>query len=113
MSLWLLIRSTLLCVGTKDIWTPFVGEELQCGRAGNIHDLHMVATNKPGTGIVGHVKREISAPCDVFLLGCGVITCIITAIVTIHWTIHKVAWTCHASWFSKVLKTCLQKLNLC
>ena len=62
----------------KDIWTPFVGEELQCGHAGNIHNLHTVAMNKPGTGIVGHVKREISAPCDLFLLGGGVIACKIT-----------------------------------
>jgi len=62
----------------KDIWTPFLGEELQCCRAGNVHDLHAVAMNKPGTGTVGHVKREISVPCDVFILGGGVITCVIT-----------------------------------
>ena len=43
----------------KDVWTPSLGEELQCGRAGNIHDLHAVAMNKPGIGIVGHVEREI------------------------------------------------------
>ena len=61
-----------------NVWTLFLGEELQCGHAGNIYDLHTVAMNKPGTGIVGHVKREISAPCNVFLLGGGVITCIIT-----------------------------------
>ena len=56
----------------------FLGEELQYHRASNVHDLHTVAMNKPGTGTVGHVKREISVPCDVFILGGGVITCVIT-----------------------------------
>ena len=40
----------------KEVWTLFLGEEFQYGRAGDIYDLHAVATNKPGTGIVGHVK---------------------------------------------------------
>ena len=52
----------------KEVWTLFLGEELQCGRAGDIHDLHTGATNKPGTGIVGHVKMEISAPLLVVVL---------------------------------------------
>jgi len=34
--------------------------------------------NKPGTGTVGHIKREISVPSDVFILHDGVITCVIT-----------------------------------
>jgi len=58
----------------KEVWTLFLGEALQCGRAGDIQDLHAVATNKPGTGIVGHVNMEISAPCNIFLLGGCVIT---------------------------------------
>jgi len=54
----------------KDVWTPFWERNLSVG------NLYMVALNKPGTGIVGHV--EISALCNAFLLGGGVITCIIT-----------------------------------
>ena len=46
----------------KEVRTLFLGEVLQCGRAGDIHDLHVGATNKPGNGIVGHVKMEFSAP---------------------------------------------------
>ena len=53
-----------------------MGEELQCGCAGNIHAVAMM--NKLGAGIVCHVKREISASCDVFVLGGSGITRVIT-----------------------------------
>ena len=63
----------------KTIWSPILGEELQCCReTGNIHDLHAVAMIKPGSGIVGHVQREYSTPCNVFIRGGGIIICIIT-----------------------------------
>ena len=56
----------------NDVWTPFWERNLSLG------DLYMVVMNKPVAGIVGQVKMEISALCDAFLLGGGVITCIIT-----------------------------------
>jgi len=63
----------------KTIWSPILGEELQCHQeTGNIHDLHVVAMIKPGTGIVDHVQREYSTLCNAFIRGGGIIICIIT-----------------------------------
>ena len=48
----------------KDIWTSFVGEELQCQReVGNIHDIYAVSvvkTIRRRDTIVGHLPGQIS-----------------------------------------------------
>ena len=33
---------------------------------------------KPGTGVVGHIPRRISTPCNMFIRSGGSITCIVT-----------------------------------
>ena len=33
---------------------------------------------KPGAGIVGHIPRQISTPCNMFIRSSGSITCIVT-----------------------------------
>ena len=60
----------------KAIWSSVLGEELQCHReVGNIHDLYAVSIVKPGTGVVGHIPRRISTPCNLFMRSGGSITC--------------------------------------
>ena len=66
----------------KDIWTSFVGEELQCQReVGNIHDIYAVSvvkTIRRRDTIVGHLPRQISTICHLFLRKGGIITCIVS-----------------------------------
>ncbi len=51
----------------KDIWTPHIGEVLDCqAEPGNIHDLYAVVVKKPSGLTVGHVPRTISAVCCPF-----------------------------------------------
>ena len=66
----------------KEIWTSFIGEELSCkGEVGNIHDMYAVAVMKEVRGratVVGHLPRQISTVCHLFLRRGGVIACHIT-----------------------------------
>ncbi len=51
----------------KDIWSPNFGEELTCRREeGNVKDSYAVAVFKISS-IVGHLPRNISAACSLFL----------------------------------------------
>ena len=55
-----------------------VGETLACSRErGNTHDLFAVAVKKDGN-IVGHVPREISCICTLYIRDGGVLRCTIT-----------------------------------
>jgi len=61
----------------KDIWTAPLGEILYCLReTDNRHDRFAVAIIKDGE-VVGHVRKEISSICSVFLLS-GTISCEVT-----------------------------------
>ena len=63
----------------KDIWSPEIGEILQCQiDSYNIHDMYAVAVKRDGISIVGHVPRTISTPCHLFLRKGSNITCEIT-----------------------------------
>ena len=63
----------------KTIWSSALGEELQCHReVSNIHDLYAVSVIKPGIGVLGHIPRQISTPCNMFIRSGGSITCIVT-----------------------------------
>ena len=62
----------------KDIWSPYVNEELtNVVEENNTHDPNVVAVKK-GTQIVGHLPRIISATCSLFLHRNGVISATIT-----------------------------------
>ena len=51
----------------KSSWTPILGEELECRReAGNSSDPYAIAVIRM-SAIVGHVSRQISAACSLFL----------------------------------------------
>ena len=58
-----------------------MGEELQCGYCGteidNPHDPYVVSVLKRRQ-VVGHVPRNISRPCSVFLRSHGMIMCTVT-----------------------------------
>ena len=57
----------------QDIWTPAVGEELDCIREPtNSSDRHAVAVVKDGS-TVGHLSNRISRTCSLFLLRGGTI----------------------------------------
>jgi len=52
----------------KEIWSSVLGKELQCFcEIGNIHDLYAVKVVKTGTGTIGHLPKEISTLCHLFL----------------------------------------------
>ena len=52
----------------KEIWSPDVGEELQCKMEhGNIHDMYAVAVTRENI-VVGHLPRNISTPCHSLFL---------------------------------------------
>ena len=62
----------------KDIFTPTIGKTLQCRReSGKSHDSHAVATIE-NDAVVGHIPRNISVPCDLFLSRGGSLSCVIT-----------------------------------
>lgn len=65
----------------KEIWNPYVGEELQTRQElGNREDAHAVAIIKntdKGETIIGHVPRELSRIFWYFLENDGEIFCII------------------------------------
>ena len=55
----------------KEIWNPFVGEELQCKiEHGNAHDIYTVAVIREDI-VVGHLPRNISTPCHLFYTKVG------------------------------------------
>ena len=61
----------------KEIWNPFIGEELECKMEHeNIHDLYAVAVTREDI-VVGHLPRNISTPCHLFLRKGGVILCVV------------------------------------
>ena len=61
----------------KETWNPFVGEELQCKiEHGNVHDIYAVAVIREDI-VVGHLPRNISTPCHLFLRKGGIISCVI------------------------------------
>ena len=61
----------------KDIFTPTIGKILQSRREpDNSYDSFAVAIIENDT-IVGHVPRNISVPCDLFLKKGGTISCVI------------------------------------
>ena len=67
----------------KEIWTPFIGEDLEYKRdASNIRDAYAVGIMRQeetgSTAIVGHVPQKISAACSLFLQRAGSFRCIIT-----------------------------------
>ena len=66
----------------KEIWTSFIGEELSCQREdGNIHDMYAVAVIKElhwRETVVGHLPRQISTVCHLFLRKGDVIVCHVT-----------------------------------
>ena len=65
----------------KEIWEPTIGEELCCEReVGNPKDPLAVAVIKPIAGentIVGHVPRNISSLCSLFIRRSGAIKCFV------------------------------------
>ena len=62
----------------QDIWTPVSGEQLVCEREdGNPQDRYAVAIKKSGN-IVGHVPRNISMLCSLFMRRGGSIFCVVT-----------------------------------
>ena len=61
----------------KEIWNPFIGEELQCKMEhGNVHDMYAVAVTREDI-VVGHLPRNISTPCHLFLRRGGNIACVV------------------------------------
>ena len=53
----------------KEIWTPFIGEDLECKRdVSNTRDAYAVGIMRQeetgSTAIVGHVPRKISTACS-------------------------------------------------
>ena len=62
----------------QEIWQAVIGEELQTKQeVGNIHDLYVVAVIRSGV-TVGHIPRNISSACSLFLRRGGSISCIVT-----------------------------------
>ena len=60
------------------IWDAVVGEMLECAREPlNEHDRYAVAVKKDGN-IIGHLPRNISRCCSLFLRRGGCIICTIT-----------------------------------
>ena len=62
----------------KDIWTPFVGEELTLNQEnGNSHDRYAITVEKDNT-IVGRVPKEVSKLFRKFMEEGGQIECEVT-----------------------------------
>ena len=63
----------------KEIWTPFVGEELTLTQEnGNCHDRYAITVEKENDIIVGRVPRELSKIFRIFMEGGGLIKCEVT-----------------------------------
>ena len=62
----------------QDNWTPILGERLVCkNEPGNPRDRYAVAVCKAGDEIVGHLPRNISTMCLIFIRHDGIIYCTI------------------------------------
>ena len=62
----------------RTIWDAAIGEDLVCEREPtNEHDRYAVAVKKDGI-IIGHLPRDISKPCSLFLRRGSNITCYVT-----------------------------------
>jgi hypothetical protein len=61
----------------QELWTPQIGETLQCVEDNNREDPFAVAVKK-GNTTVGHVPRKISCVCTLLLKHGGTIECVIT-----------------------------------
>ena len=64
----------------KEIWpNPNIGEQLNCKMEhGNIHDMYAVAVTRDQEDIVvGHLPRNISTPCHLFLRKGGNVLCVV------------------------------------
>ena len=66
----------------KDIWSSSISKELQCQwEVGNIHDIYAVSVVKTidrRNTFVGHLPRQTSTICHLFLRKGGIITCTIS-----------------------------------
>ena len=63
----------------KEIWTPFVGEELTLTQEnGNCHDRYAITVEKENDMIVGRVPKELSKIFRIFMEGGGLIECEVT-----------------------------------
>ena len=63
----------------KDIWTPYIGENLKLRQeVGNKHDSLAVAVMRPPSTIVGRVPKELSKFLWTFLDSGGEIVCEVT-----------------------------------
>ena len=63
----------------KDIWTPVIGEELQCYMEDdNPHDRHAIKLVNKNNAIVGHVPRDLCKSCRYALYSGGKITDVVT-----------------------------------
>ena len=63
----------------KSVWCAVVGDQLSCAREpGNCRDTFAVAIIKEGI-TVGHVPRNISPVCSIFLRRGGMIVCRVTS----------------------------------
>ena len=58
----------------QDNWTPILVEQLVCKNGpGNSRDRYAVAVCKAGDEIVGHLPRNISTMCSIFIQRGGII----------------------------------------
>ena len=63
----------------QDNWTPILGERLVCKyEPGNARDRYAVAVYKTGDEIVGHLPRNISTMCWIFIRCGGIIYCTVS-----------------------------------
>jgi len=68
----------IICINYKEIWSATFGEILICRcETDNYHDHFSVSVLK-GTDTVGHVPKNISSICSLFLLRPGTIMCEVT-----------------------------------
>ena len=62
----------------KEIWNPYVEEELQYKMEhGNVHDTDICHFSNREDIVVGHLPRNISMPCHLFLCKGGIISCVV------------------------------------
>ena len=63
----------------QDNWTPILGERLVCkNEPDNPRDRYAVAVCKAGDEIVGHLPRNISTMCSIFIRRGGIINCTVS-----------------------------------
>ena len=84
------IRGFHVC---QDNWTPILGERLVCkNEPGNPRDRYAVAVCKAGDEIVGHLPRNISTMCLIFIRRTGIIYCTVSGDGNIQGIFHRVGW---------------------